>query len=138
VHGGWQSGRHLGARVDLVRVSVDHNDDIIFAPCPEPPASCPTYFLGPVRVTGLSTGLEASWVDRRLLLLANVSPSIYWLTERPPDTRRMAGGIRLGVGTGYRVASRLWAVLDLQYHRLFTDGNSPRWLIPASIGLEVR
>lgn len=32
----------------------------------------------------------------------------------------------------------IWAVLDLQYHRLFTDGSSPRWLIPGSIGLELR
>jgi hypothetical protein len=138
LHGGWQWSRHLGARVDLMRVSIDHNDDIVFAPCPEPPASCPTYFLGPVRVTGLSTGVETSWIDRRLLVLASVAPSLYWLTDRPPDTRRMSVGVRLGLGGGYQLARRLWAVLDIQYHRLFTDGNSPRWLVPGSIGLEVR
>ena len=89
-------------------------------------------------VTGLSTGLEASWIDRRLLILASVAPSLNWLIDRPPDTRRLAGGMRLGIGGGYQLAGRLWAVLDLQYHRLFTDGDSPRWLVPASIGLEVR
>jgi hypothetical protein len=138
LHGGWQWGRILGARLDLMRASVSHNDDIVSAPCAEPPASCPTHFLGPVRVTGLSTGLEASWIDRRFLLLASAAPGVYWLTDRPPDTRGTAAGIRLGFGGGYQLARRLWAVLDLQYHRLFTDGSGPRWLVPASIGLEVR
>ena len=137
VHGGWMLRPHLGLRVDLMRSSIDRSE-VVFAPCPSPPASCPSFFLGPVGVTGLSTGLEASWIDRRLLVLASVAPSLNWLTDRPADSRRQAGGVRLGIGGGYRLAGRLWAVLDLQYHRLFTDGDSPRWLVPASIGLEVR
>jgi hypothetical protein len=46
--------------------------------------------------------------------------------------------MQIGLGGGYRLADRLWAVIDLQYHRLFTAGASPRWLIPGSIGLEIR
>jgi hypothetical protein len=116
------------------------NDDVAFAllPCPEPPAGCSGPFLGPVRVTGLSTGLEGSWIDRRLLLLGSVGPGAYWLTDRPPGTRGFTAGLRVGIGAGYQLAPRLWAVVDLQYHRLFADGGSPRWLIPGSIGLEVR
>jgi outer membrane protein with beta-barrel domain len=140
IHGGLQLGRHLGARLDLVHASVGRNDDIVFAmvPCPDPPAGCAAPFLGPVHVTGLSTGLEGSWIDRRLLLLGSVGPGVYWLTDRPPGTRGFTAGVRVGIGAGYQLAPRLWAVLDLQYHRLFTDGRSPRWLIPGSIGLEVR
>ena len=138
IHGGWRWSRSLGVRVDLGRVSIDHNDDIVFAPCPEPPADCPTHFLGPARVTVLSSAVEASWTDRRLMLLGSLGPSVYWLTERAPETRRTAGGLRLGVGGGYQLGPRLWAVLDVQYHQLFTAGNSPRWLLPASIGLERR
>jgi hypothetical protein len=70
--------------------------------------------------------------------VGSVAPGAYWLTDRPPGTRGVAAGIRVGIGGGYQLAPRLWAVLDLQYHRLFTDGSSPRWLIPGSIGLEVR
>jgi hypothetical protein len=137
IHGGWQWGRHFGARVDLVRALFDRSD-VVFAPCPEPPADCPRTFIGPVRVTGLSAGLEASRIHRRLLLAASAGPSLNWLTDRPPGTRRTAGGVRLGLGGSYWLWGRLWAAIDLQYHRLFTDGDSPRWLVPASIGLEVR
>jgi hypothetical protein len=89
-------------------------------------------------VTGLSSGVEASWSDRRFLLLAGVGPGLYWLTERPPNTRHLSAGVRLNVGGGYRLASHLWFVVGMQYHRLFTNGSSPRWLVPGSIGLEVR
>jgi hypothetical protein len=107
-------------------------------PCPEPPASCPRPYLGPVRVTGLSSGVEASWIERPVLLLAGVSPGLYWLTDRPPNTRAVSAGVRLNLGGGYQLTSRLWVVLGIQYHRLFTDGSSPRWLVPGSIGVEVR
>jgi outer membrane protein with beta-barrel domain len=137
-HGGWRWSPHLGARLDLVRASVAHNDDVIFAPCPEPPASCPSYFLGPVRLTGITAGVEASWINQRILILGTLGPGAYWLDERPPGTRRPAAGMRIGFGGGYRLADRVWAVLDLHYHRLFTDGASPRWLMPGSIGFEVR
>jgi hypothetical protein len=139
VHGGWQWNRHLSARLDLARASIAQNDDdIVTAPCPDPPVSCPVPFLGPVRLTGMSIGLEASWADRRILLMGSVAPGGYWLTERPPGTRAFAGGVRIGIGGGYQLAKHLWAVLDLHYYRLFTDGRSPRWLVPGSIGVEVR
>jgi hypothetical protein len=140
IHGGWQWSQHLGARVDLMRASIEGNNDIVIdlVPCPDAPTSCPRSYLGPVRVTGLSSGVEASWSSRRFLLLAGVGPGLYWLTDRPPNTRYLSAGVRLNVGGSYQLASRLWAVMGIQYHRLFTDGGSPRWLVPGSIGLEVR
>ena len=99
---------------------------------------CAGPFLGPVRVTELSTGLEGSWIDRRFLIVGSVAPGMYWLTDLPPGTRGVVAGMRVGIGGGYQLAHWLWAVLDFHYHRLFTDGSSPRWPIPASIGLEVR
>jgi hypothetical protein len=147
IHGGWRWGRHLGARMDLVHASIARNNDVAFlqgnaaflqVPCPSPATGCQTVFLGPVRITGVSTGVEGSWIDRRLLLVGSMAPGVYWLTDRPPGTRAVAAGVQVGIGGGYQLGSRLWAVLDLHYHRLFTDGGSPRWLVPASIGVEVR
>jgi hypothetical protein len=147
IHGGLRWGRHLGARVDLVHASIGRNNGVAFlqgdpafslVPCPTAPFDCQTAFLGPVRVTGLSTGLEASWIDRRLLIRAGAAPGVYWLSDRPPGTRPVVPGVHVGFGGGYQLTSRLWAVMDLQYHRLFADGSSPDWLIPGSIGLELR
>lgn len=147
IHGGLRWSRHLGARVDLVHASIGRNNGVAFAlgdpafslvPCPTAPFDCQAVFLGPVRVTGLSTGLEASWIDRRFLVRAGAAPGVYWLSDRPPGTRPVVPGVHVGFGGGYQLTTRLWAVMDLQYHRLFTDGSSPDWLIPGSIGLELR
>jgi hypothetical protein len=91
-----------------------------------------------VRLTGITAGVEASWIDQEFLILGSLGPGAYWLTERPPDTRRFAAGMQVGFGGGYRLADRLWAVIDLHFHRLFTAGANPRWLVPGSIGLEIR
>lgn len=71
-HGGWRWSPHLGARLEVVHASVAHNDDVIFPPCPVPPEPCPSYFLGPVRLTGLAAGLEASWINQRTLILGSI------------------------------------------------------------------
>lgn len=105
-YGGWRWNPRLGARLEVVHASVAHNDDVIFAPCPEPPAPCPSPFLGPVRLTAIGAGLEASWINQRLLIRSSLGPGAYWLSDRPPGTRRFAAGTRIGFGGGYQLADR--------------------------------
>lgn len=137
-HGGRQVSRVLALRLDLLHSSVEHNDDIIFVPCGPPPAECPAPFLGPTRVFAIAAGLEARWRDRHVQLTTTLGPSATWLTSRPPDAREFSPGLRWAAEGGYEILHDVFVTTGLEFHRLFTDDGSPRWLVPLVVGLDIR
>jgi hypothetical protein len=137
-HGGRQVSRVFAVRLDLSHSSVQRNDDIIFVPCGLPPAECPAPFLGPTRVLAVAGGLEARWRDRHVQLTTTMGPSANWLTSRPPDARRFSLGLRWAAEGGYEILHNVFVTTGLEYHRLFTDDGSPRWLFPVVVGLDIR
>jgi hypothetical protein len=128
----------LNGTLEFTRSSVRGDEEITLSPCEPGFSSCHSTFVGPVAVIGLTTGLQATSEGRRTLVSGSLGPGVYWLDKRPPNTRSVAPGLRVGAGVGYRFIGNVWLVSDLCYHRLFTDGESPRWLVGAVLGLAVR
>jgi hypothetical protein len=114
---------------------------LAIVPCvdPEDPL-CNTggAFTGPVSVVVAGAGVEASTGNQTAALFASLAPGLYWLYDRAPGTNGVAGGVGLSLGGAVRFAEPLWAVVDVHYHRLFSEGQNPRWLVPLSFGLQVR
>jgi hypothetical protein len=137
-HGGREVSRVLAIRLDLLHSSVHHNDDLVFVPCGPPPDQCPVPFLGPTRAFAVAAGLEARWRDRHIQLTATMGPSANWLTSRPPGARKFSPGFRWAAEGGYEILRNVFVTTGLEYHRLFTDDGSLRWLLPLVVGLDIR
>jgi hypothetical protein len=67
-----------------------------------------------------------------------MGPSANWLTSRPPGAREFSPGFRWAAEGGYEIVRNVFVTTGLEYHRLFTDDGSPRWLLPLVIGLDIR
>jgi hypothetical protein len=109
-------------------------------PCPEgDPEPCgPETFFGPVKSLIAGAGVEARLGAESANLFASIAPGMYWLYERAPGTQAASAGIGMAVGGSLRLVEPLWGVLHLRYHRVFSEGPSPRWAVPIAIGLQVR
>jgi hypothetical protein len=145
---GHRLGSTLSAIVELTHTSFNR-DDVAFleggaafavVPCIEPgdPLCSPGGFSGPVSVAIAGAGLEASTGDQSASLFASLAPGVYWLHDREPGTNAIAGGLGLSLGGAVRLADPMWAMVNVHYHRLFSEGDNPRWLLPLSFGLQVR
>jgi hypothetical protein len=144
-------GRHLGptlsAIVELTHASfggpeafLTSGTALAVVPCdPADPfcgtGSSPSF---PVRMLVTGAGLEAATGDQTAKLFGSLAPGLYWLYDRAPGTRALSGGVGVSVGGAVRIADPIWAVVDVHYHRLFSEGQNPRWVLPLSFGLQVR
>jgi hypothetical protein len=92
---------------------------------------------GPVQVVHLALGPQREWHTRRTMIVAWLGGGAHWLHQGPNE-----GDIRpeleIGVGAGHRIHGRLWIALQLQYQRLFIHSPAPQWLVPFTLGLELR
>lgn len=145
-------GRRLGstvsAIVELTHTSFNQDDrsfltggtSVAVVPCVDPadPLCGADGFNGPVRVAIAGAGVEASTGDQTAALFASLAPGVYWMYDRAPGTNAVSGGLGLSLGGAVRIAEPMWAVVDVHYHRLFSEGQNPRWLVPLSVGLQVR
>jgi hypothetical protein len=138
VHGGRHFSRALAVRVDVLHSSIRRNDEVVFVSCAALSAGCPSSFSGPVRLLGIAAGLEASWIDRNILLTTSIGPGGYWLTSRPPGAREFSIGLRWTAGGGFRIAPHVFVTTGLEYYRLFTNDGAPRWMLPLVAGIELR
>jgi hypothetical protein len=144
-------GRHLGptlsAIVELTHASfsgpeafLTEGTALAVVPCNPADPLCgvgggPSF---PVRMFVTGAGLEAATGDQTAKLFGSLAPGIYWLYDRAAGTRALSGGVGLSVGGAVRIADPMWAVVDVHYHRLFSEGQNPRWIVPLSFGLQVR
>lgn len=150
-----RAGRRLGssfsALVELTHTSVPRKtpDAVVMAaassslhriPCPDAdPLPCgPDHFVGPVKAVIAGAGVEASASSGSARVFASLTPGVYWLYERAPETRPTSAGVGLGAGGSVRLMQPVWLVLDLHYHQIFSTGSSPRWLVPIGLGIQVR
>jgi hypothetical protein len=144
---GHHLGRTFSALVELTHASfggpvafLEDRTALAVVPCNPADPLCgvgggPSF---PVRVFVTGAGLEASTGDQTAKLFGSLAPGIYWLYDRAPGTRAVSGGVGLSLGGALRIAEPLWAVVDVHYHRLLSEGANPRWLVPLSFGLQVR
>lgn len=139
----------LAAVLELTHTSITRSEVAFLAnasaraatvPCPDgDPVPCgPDPFFGPVKSLIAGAGVEARLGAEAANLFASIAPGVYWLYERAPGTRATSAGIGMAVGGSVRLMEPLWGVLHLRYHRLFSEGPSPRWVVPIAIGLQVR
>jgi hypothetical protein len=137
---------HLAAVLEVTHTSVTRNDvarlqnpTFLAVPCPGAPVSCgaPGEFQGPSRSLIAGAGFQLTAGHESAAVFASFAPGVYWLYDRAPGTRPVSAGIGAGIGGSVRIMAPVWAVLDVHYHRLFTDGSNPRWLVPVGIGLQV-
>jgi hypothetical protein len=135
-------GRDLGARLAVVGeigwLSTTRNTDIVFAPC-DPAQGCfGGVFLGPTAMltTGVSLRLMTSPSLVRGFLTGG--PALSWAARRETGTRAVAVGGVIGGGLTVRVGGRTSLVGEVTYREFGSDGTTPRWLVPMTIGIEVR
>jgi hypothetical protein len=109
-------------------------------PCPggDPLPCGPDPFVGPVKGVVAGAGIEVSAGSDRARVFASVVPGVYWLYERAPGATPASAGVGLGGGGSVRLMEPVWLVLDLNYHRIFSGGPGPRWLVPIGLGIQVR
>ena len=149
-----RAGRHIGsslsALVALTHTSVTRRDDVAFPmpaasilsriPCPggDPVPCGPDPFVGPVKAVIAGAGVEASVGSGAARAFASIAPGVYWLYQRAPGARAASAGVGLGAGGSVQLLEPVWLVLDFNYHQIFSNSSSPRWLVPISLGIQVR
>ena len=146
-----RAGRRLGPRLSaviaLTHTSVAQREAAVTSalsrgrvPCPDgDPLPCgPEPFAGPVKAAIGGVGLEASAGSAGARVFAEMIPGIYWMYERAPEARAASAGLAIAAGGAVRLMRPMWLALDLQYHRIFSEGPSPRWLVPVALGLQLR
>jgi hypothetical protein len=145
---GRRLGSTLSAVFELTHTSFNRSDvaflqdrtSLAMVPCDPADPLCGGggSFTGPVKVAVAGAGLEASTGDSSAVLFGSLTPGLYWIHEHAPGNNPVSGGLGLSLGGGVRLAEPLWAVVDVHYHRLFSEGQNPRWLIPLGFGLQLR
>lgn len=149
-----RAGRRIGSSVSavvaLTHTSITRRDGgtvplsgasrLARVPCPggDPLPCGPDPFVGPVKTVIAGAGVEASAGSRAARVFASAAPGIYWQYQRDPLARPASAGLGIGAGGSVRLMEPVWLVLDFQYHQIFSGGQSPRWLVPIELGLQVR
>ncbi len=112
--------------------------NLVACPGGEPLPCGPGPFEGPVKAVVAGAGIEASGGSRSARVFASVVPGVYWLYQRAPGASPASAGIGLGAGGSVRLMEPIWLMLDINYHRIFSSGAVPRWLVPIGFGIQVR
>jgi hypothetical protein len=135
-------GRDLGARIAVVGeigwLSTTRNDDIDFAPC-DPAQGCfGGVFIGPTAMLTSGVSLRLMSSPSRVRGFLTGGPALSWAARREAATRAVAVGGAIGGGVTVRVGGRTSLVGEVTYREFGSDGSTPRWLVPMTIGIEVR
>ena len=69
---------------------------------------------------------------------ATAGPMLFWAAHREAGTRALGLGGMTGGGLIFEAGPRTAVVAEATYRRLATTGSSPRWLVPITLGLELR
>jgi hypothetical protein len=114
-----------------------HQDESVPPPpCIEEP--CERRFAGPVQLFLLTVAGQARWQRNGTILTASLGPSVHYLHQGILEGQGLRPGLNFGIGAGKRVAGRFWAAMRVHYHRLVTRGANPNWLLPVTLGIELR
>ena len=126
-------GAHIGVPVifEIAIHHVPHNDVIVAAQCPSPPAACgssnnTTALTIAAAVQGAAHVSPGTW-------LFQFGPSAHWMVERNAGTDAVVLGLRGGLG--FRVGPHATGLLlSADYFRLFRGGIAPQWFFPITLG----
>lgn len=114
-------------------VQSARNRDIVFGPCPPPPAACGSPFTGPTTALTLAPAIQATQRVPVATWLFRLGPSVSWLSDREPGSHPLAAGLRAGISVrNGRTQSGL--LISADYFRLFRTGTPPQWFLPVTIG----
>jgi len=138
VHVGRRLGKHWAAVAELAHLYVGQNASVYAIPCPS--GACEHRFAGPVQIMWLTVAGQVQWVGRETRITASLGPSAHFVHQGTGEGegRGVRPGINLGADGALRLRTRLWAILSVRYHRLFSGESNPRWLVPITVGLEIR
>jgi hypothetical protein len=134
-------GRDFGARVALVGevgwLSTSENSDVVFAPCDPAVGFCGA-FTGPTALLTTGVSLRFMTAPSRARGYFTVGPAVGWAARREAGTRAVALGGAVGGGLTVQVGGRTSLIGEVTYREFGSDGSTPRWLVPMTIGIEVR
>jgi hypothetical protein len=134
-------GRDLGAHTAMIGeiswLSTTRNTDVVFVPS-DPAQGFGGALLGPTALLTLGAGLRLtttpSWVRGYL----TAGPALAWAARREAGTRAVAVGGTVGGGLIVRAGARTSLVAEVTYREFANEGSTARWLVPMTIGVEVR
>jgi hypothetical protein len=136
-------GHDLGSQTawfgEIGWLSTTKNTDVVFAPC-EPSVGCfgGGAFLGPTALVTLGVNLRLATPPETVQGYLTAGPGLFWAVKREPDTRAVGVGWGAGGGVIIHTSARMALVADVSYRHVATTGRMPRWLVPITLGVEVR
>jgi len=135
---GHSLGRQVAWLGELGWLSTTKNTDVSFASC-EPSVGCfGGDFIGPTSVVTLGANLRVMSPPGPVQAYLTAGPALFWATQREPGARAFGGGWSAGGGLMVHATARTALLADVGYRRLGTTGSSPRWLVPITVGVELR
>jgi hypothetical protein len=135
-------GRDLGARAALLGeigwLSTTRNTDVVFPAC-DPSQGCfGGVFIGPTAVLTLGAGLRLTTAPSAVRGYVTAGPVLFWAAHREAGTRAVGIGGSAGGGLIVQAGARTALVAEATYRRFASTGSTARWLVPITIGVEVR
>lgn len=129
------SSQRLPFLMDASYISMAQVPRVVY-PCPSFAPTCgANQFVGPVRAVTLSPALQIADRHGFVSLQYRLGPSVSWLPDRQANTSAAAFGARVGASLVMHVGEPA-LVLSADYLRMFRDGQSPRWFVPLTLGLQ--
>lgn len=137
-------GRDMGAQTDwfgeIGWLSTTRNTDIVFDPC-DPSEGCfggGGAFLGPTALLTVGVNLRLTTPPETVQGYLTAGPALFWAAKREPGSRAVGAAWGAGGGLIIHASAQTAIVADVSYRRVATTGRMPRWLVPITLGVEVR
>jgi hypothetical protein len=134
-------GRDLGAVASVIGeiawLATSRNGDVVFVPAP-PAQGFGGGFLGPTALLTLGAKIRVTTSPAPVRGYLTAGPSLAWAARRGAGTRGFNVGGAIGAGAIIRAGARTSFVAEATYREFATDGSTARWMIPITLGVELR
>jgi hypothetical protein len=134
-------GRELGAVASLVGeiawLSTPRNTSVVFLPV-EPDPGFGGGFLGPTGFLTVGAKIRVATAPNTVRGYLTGGPSLAWVARHEAGSRAVAVGGSIGAGAILRAGARTAVVAEATYREFSTDGLTARWMVPITLGIELR
>lgn len=136
-------GRDMGPQTgwfgEIGWLSTTRNTDVVFGPC-DPSEGCigGEAFLGPTALVTVGANFRLTTAPEAVQGYLTAGPALFWAAKREPGSRAVGAGWGAGGGLIIHASARTALVADVSYRRVATTGRMPRWLVPVTLGVELR
>jgi hypothetical protein len=119
-------------------LSTTRNTDVVFLAEDPVEGGFGGGFLGPTAFLTVGVELRLTTAPSPVRAYLVAGPALAWGVRREAGTRAVAPGGTVGGGLIFHAGARTSIVAEATYRRLGSEGSTPRWLVPITLGVELR